>query len=82
MMADQMRHDRMGSVSPGVLTPALDRLAAQGVRFSVPTARLRPYPARGDSHGTKTVEPRYADGYRRSGLKCPAYSQQLATAPQ
>ena len=34
MMADQMRHDRMGSVSPGVLTPALDRLAAQGVRFS------------------------------------------------
>ena len=29
-----MRYDRMGCVSPGVLTPALDRLAAEGVRFS------------------------------------------------
>ena len=34
MMADQMRYDRLGVVSAGVLTPALDRLARQGVRFS------------------------------------------------
>ena len=34
MMADQMRSDRLGVVSPGVRTPALDSLALEGARFS------------------------------------------------
>jgi arylsulfatase len=34
LMTDQQRHDALGSVNPVYRTPALDRLAARGVRFS------------------------------------------------
>jgi len=34
VFADQMRGEAMGSVNPQVLTPHLDRLAGEGVRFS------------------------------------------------
>ncbi|HOX06097.1 MAG TPA: sulfatase-like hydrolase/transferase [Planctomycetota bacterium] len=34
LMTDQQRHDALGSANPVYRTPALDRLAARGVRFS------------------------------------------------
>ena len=34
MMADQMRFDALGAVNPQLKTPALDKLAAEGLRFA------------------------------------------------
>jgi len=34
LMTDQQRHDALGCVNPAIRTPALDALAARGVRFS------------------------------------------------
>ena len=46
-MADQLRFDALSSVTPSLHTPALDALAAEGVRFAraystTPTCTPRP----------------------------------------